>query len=115
MPDTIKNLHSHISALQSEVEKYKQSFEDLQHEKLFSEKVLDSLPGIFYLYDRNNRLKLIEGLLADITEQKKQPENFAKKKNTSVRKIYDCGTISKAGSGSAKSSGKARPCRKYME
>jgi PAS domain S-box-containing protein len=51
MPDTSQDLQSRIAALQKEVDKYKQSFEDLQQEKLFSEKVLDSLPGIFYLYD----------------------------------------------------------------
>lgn len=56
MPDTIQNLHAHISALQKEVGKYKQSFEDLQQEKLFSEKVLDSLPGIFYLYDETGNI-----------------------------------------------------------
>ena len=56
MPDTIQGLHSRISALQKEADKFKRSFEDLQQEKLFSEKVLDSLPGIFYLYDENGNI-----------------------------------------------------------
>jgi PAS domain S-box-containing protein len=56
MPDTIQNLHSQIAALQKEADKFKRSFEDLQQEKLFSEKVLDSLPGIFYLYDENGHI-----------------------------------------------------------
>ncbi len=56
MPDTIQKLLLQIAALQKEADKYKRSFEDLQQEKLFSEKVLDSLPGIFYLYDDNSNI-----------------------------------------------------------
>mgnify|MGYP000453838719 CR=1 FL=1 len=56
MPDTIQSLHSQISALQKDADKFKRSFEDLQQEKLFSEKVLYSLPGIFYLYDENGNI-----------------------------------------------------------
>ncbi len=45
-----------ISELQDQIKSSKQAFEDLSREKLFSEKVLDSLPGIFYVYDENGNL-----------------------------------------------------------
>ena len=40
-----------IKKLEKQVAQSRQSLEELRHEKLFSEKVLDSLPGIFYLYN----------------------------------------------------------------
>ncbi len=56
MSDDIKQLNRLLVGLQKEADKYKRSFEDLQREKLFSEKVLDSLPGIFYLYDETGHI-----------------------------------------------------------
>ena len=40
-----------IKKLEKQVAQSRRSLEELRHEKLFSEKVLDSLPGIFYLYN----------------------------------------------------------------
>ena len=40
-----------IKKLEKQVTQSRRSLEELRHEKLFSEKVLDSLPGIFYLYN----------------------------------------------------------------
>jgi PAS domain S-box-containing protein len=52
-PQTNKDL---INDLKNKIKSNNQSFEALNREKLFSEKVLDSLPGIFYLYDENANL-----------------------------------------------------------
>ena len=86
MPGTIQNLHSHISTLQKEVDKYKKSFEELQVEQLFSEKVLDSLPGIFYLYDENGNLirwnknhEILTGFTAEELPKRKMLDWFSKK------------------------------------
>jgi PAS domain S-box-containing protein len=42
-----------IKKLEKQVAQSRRSLEELRHEKLFSEKVLDSLPGIFYLYNES--------------------------------------------------------------
>ncbi|MBT8358523.1 MAG: PAS domain-containing protein, partial [Deltaproteobacteria bacterium] len=56
MAETIAKLQAKLATLKKEVEENKKSFELLQAEQLFSEKVLDSLPGMFYLYDENGKL-----------------------------------------------------------
>lgn len=56
MAETIAKLQTQLVKLKKEVEENKKSFELLQAEQLFSEKVLDSLPGMFYLYDENGNL-----------------------------------------------------------
>jgi PAS domain S-box-containing protein len=56
MQPLINELTNRLAELQKEVEKNKRAFEELQQEQLFSEKVLDSLPGIFYLYDDHGNL-----------------------------------------------------------
>ena len=45
-----------ISELKNKIKSSKRALDDLNREKLFSEKVLDSLPGIFYLYDDKENL-----------------------------------------------------------
>ena len=39
-----------VKELEAEIAKNRESIEAVKSEKLFSEKVLNSLPGIFYLY-----------------------------------------------------------------
>ena len=45
-----------VKQLEKTVEKSKQVAKDLEQEKEFSEKVLSSLPGIFYLYDEDGNI-----------------------------------------------------------
>jgi len=56
MQPSVNDLKKRLAELQKEVVKNKRAFAELQQEQLFSEKVLDSLPGIFYLYDENGNL-----------------------------------------------------------
>ena len=58
-------LHERIRQLELEIAESRQAINDLQREKLFSEKVLDSLPGIFYLYNQDG----------DIIRWNKKPRN----------------------------------------
>ena len=52
----IEKLESRIRQLENEVAESRKAIGDIQREQLFSEKVLDSLPGIFYLYDQHGRI-----------------------------------------------------------
>ena len=52
----IEKLESRIRQLENEVAESRKAIGDIQKEQLFSEKVLDSLPGIFYLYDQHGRI-----------------------------------------------------------
>ena len=45
-----------IRQLEKEITASRKAISDLQREKLFSEKVLDSLPGIFYLYNQDGQI-----------------------------------------------------------
>ncbi len=45
-----------IRQLEKEIAASREAISDLQREKLFSEKVLDSLPGIFYLYNQDGQI-----------------------------------------------------------
>ncbi len=45
-----------IRQLEKEIAASRKAISDLQREKLFSEKVLDSLPGIFYLYNQDGQI-----------------------------------------------------------
>ena len=45
----VEQLEKRIRTLQSEIDEKHRAIGDIQREQLFSEKVLDSLPGIFYL------------------------------------------------------------------
>ncbi|BBO78540.1 hypothetical protein DSCW_59570 [Desulfosarcina widdelii] len=53
---TIEQLKKRIRQLEKEVAESRKAIGDIQKEQLFSEKVLDSLPGIFYLYDQHGKL-----------------------------------------------------------
>jgi len=50
---TYDELLKRVKQLQKNVEESKRVTKDLKQEKKFSEKVLSSLPGIFYLYDED--------------------------------------------------------------
>jgi PAS domain S-box-containing protein len=54
-PD-IKQLVNRIRHLERALAESRQAIGDIQREQLFSEKVLDSLPGIFYLYDEHGKI-----------------------------------------------------------
>ena len=53
---TYHDLIEQIRELTREVDENKQAISALRTEQLFSEKVLNSLPGIFYLYDEDGNL-----------------------------------------------------------
>jgi PAS domain S-box-containing protein len=53
---TYDDLIEQIRELTTEVDENKQAISALRTEQLFSEKVLNSLPGIFYLYDEDGNL-----------------------------------------------------------
>jgi PAS domain S-box-containing protein len=52
----LDQLHERIRQLELEIAESRKAIGDIQREQLFSEKVLDSLPGIFYLYDEDGNL-----------------------------------------------------------
>ncbi len=52
----LDQLKERIQLLELEIAKSKKAMGDIQREQLFSEKVLDSLPGIFYLYTEQGDL-----------------------------------------------------------
>ena len=49
-------LEDRIRQLEHEIAESRKAIGDIQREQLFSEKVLDSLPGIFYLYDQEGQI-----------------------------------------------------------
>jgi len=70
-----------------------------EREKRFSETVINSLPGIFYLYDNNSRLKNWNNNLVDVTGYlpdellDKKPADFLRKKdsnnvNTAIEQVF---------------------------
>ncbi len=52
----INPLKKKIQILENQIKDYKEVLARFHQEQLFSKKVLDSLPGIFYLYDENGTL-----------------------------------------------------------
>jgi len=52
----INQLKERTRQLELEIAESRKAIGDIQREQLFSEKVLDSLPGIFYLYDEDGNL-----------------------------------------------------------
>ena len=52
----LDELNERIRQLELEIAESRKAIGDIQREQLFSEKVLDSLPGIFYLYDEDGNL-----------------------------------------------------------
>ncbi len=52
----LDQLNERIRQLELEIAESRKAIGDIQREQLFSEKVLDSLPGIFYLYDEDGNL-----------------------------------------------------------
>lgn len=102
MPDTIQKLQTRLAELQKEVDENKKSFEELQTEQLFSEKVLDSLPGIFYLYDSNGNLirwnknhEILTGFTAEELPKRKILEWFSggdkERIATEVKELFETG------------------------
>ncbi len=53
---TYEELLKRVKQLEKNVEESKRVAKDLEQEKKFSEKVLNSLPGIFYLYDEEGNI-----------------------------------------------------------
>ena len=53
---TYEELLKRVKQLEKNVEESKRVAKDLEKEKKFSEKVLSSLPGIFYLYDEDGNI-----------------------------------------------------------
>lgn len=51
-----EELLKRVKQLEKNVEESKRVAKDLEHEKKFSEKVLSSLPGIFYIYDEDGNI-----------------------------------------------------------
>ena len=49
----LDELNERIRQLELEIAESRKAIGDIQREQLFSEKVLDSLPGIFYLYNQD--------------------------------------------------------------
>ena len=91
-----------ISDLQDQIKSSKQAFEDLNREKLFSEKVLDSLPGIFYVYDENGNLirwnknhETLTGYTAHELPQRKMLDWFSDEDQpriaTTAEKVFEIG------------------------
>ncbi len=52
----IDQLKKRIQQLEIEIAESRRAIGDIQREQLFSEKVLDSLPGIFYLYNQEGEI-----------------------------------------------------------
>jgi PAS domain S-box-containing protein len=50
------DLNDRIRSLKREIAESRKAIGDIQREQLFSEKVLDSLPGIFYLYNQEGKI-----------------------------------------------------------
>jgi PAS domain S-box-containing protein len=53
---TYEKLLKRVKQLEKTIQESKRVAKDLEQEKKFSEKVLSSLPGIFYLYDENGNI-----------------------------------------------------------
>jgi PAS domain S-box-containing protein len=75
---TYEELLKRVKQLEKNVEESNRVTKDLQQEKKFSEKVLNSLPGIFYLYDEdgnnvrwNRNHEILTGFSAEEISQRK--------------------------------------------
>jgi len=75
---TYEKLLKRVKQLEKNVEESKQVTKDLEQEKKFSEKVLSSLPGIFYLYDEDGNMvrwnknhEILTGFSAEEVSQRK--------------------------------------------
>ena len=75
---THEALLKRVKQLEKNIEESKRVTEDLKQEKKFSEKVLSSLPGIFYLYDEdgnnirwNRNHEILTGFSAEEISQRK--------------------------------------------
>jgi PAS domain S-box-containing protein len=54
--DTISWFRDRVQQLETDAEAHRKTLDKVLQERLFSDKVLDSLPGIFYLYDEEGQL-----------------------------------------------------------
>jgi PAS domain S-box-containing protein len=75
---TYEKLLKRVKQLEKNVEESKQVTKNLEQEKKFSEKVLSSLPGIFYLYDEDGNMvrwnknhEILTGFSAEEISQRK--------------------------------------------
>jgi len=102
MQPSVNDLKKRLAELQKEVVKNKRAFAELQQEQLFSQKVLDSLPGIFYLYDENGNLirwnknhEIVTGFTAEELPKRKMLDWFSgedgKRVEERVRNLFTTG------------------------
>jgi len=88
---TYDELLKRVKQLEKNVVESKRAAIDLKQEKKFSEKVLSSLPGIFYLYDEDGNIvrwntnhEILTGFSADEISHRKILDWFDEdEKNTS--------------------------------
>lgn len=91
-----------IKILENTIRENEKVLDKLSKERLFSEKVLDSLPGIFYLYDEDENIirwnknhELLTGYSAEELPERKMLEWFSGRDRDrikeSVRQLYEKG------------------------
>jgi len=88
---TYEELLKRVKQLEKNVEESKLVAKNLEQEKKFSEKVLNSLPGIFYLYDEDGNIvrwnrnhEILTGFSAEEISHRKLLDWFnEEEKNTS--------------------------------
>ena len=117
---TIEKLENRNRQLEREVAESRKAIGDIQKEQLFSEKVLDSLPGIFYLYDQHGKLirwnknhETLTGFSAEELPRRKMFDWFSaedrKRVAEEVDRIYAEGTRSSIETGLIVKSGVSVP------
>ena len=96
------DLAQKIKKLKKQLAQSQRALEELRHEKLFSEKVLDSLPGIFYLYNEqgdiirwNKNHETLTGYSAEELPQRRMLEWFSGEDRALVAKKVE--TLLKTG------------------
>ena len=98
----VDRLEERIRELEREIAASRKAIGDIQREQLFSEKVLDSLPGIFYLYNQEGQIirwnknhETLTGFSAEELPKRNMFEWFSgedkKRVAQVVEQIYDRG------------------------
>jgi PAS domain S-box-containing protein len=92
----VEQLEKRIRQLELEIVECKKAIGDIQREQLFSEKVLDSMPGIFYLYDQDGNLirwnknhESLTGFTAEEWPRRKMYDWFYGKDKERVAKVVE--------------------------
>ena len=92
-PSDYSDHNARLEKLQQEIDNNIRSLEALKREQLFSEKVLDSLPGIFYLYDEYGKLfrwnknhEILTGFSAEELPKRKMLDWFSEEDRQRVEK-----------------------------